>query len=528
MLPLACGQTESGSEQVGAPSTTAAAIDSTGSNTGGNTGTIDTASSSTTTSVPSFPSTSGVSSVGGSNATSGSGSGDAVGTSSGGTGGNGSGGAHTSGTGGSGGAHTSGTGGSGGAGEEPSSWSTPVVVVANGINPRIAMNDAGTAVVGWTQQLDYGELWAMLYTRDSGWGAADPIASYDSLAGLPRVAINDAGFAALTWDALGARPLVASLHDPAAPDPWGPAEFVAVSEDSRGYNPDLAIDASGRTVVVWMEDVIETGDEADNELWSNTWTPDAGWGNPVPIRQALNPENPAISMNDTGNAVVVWAESGASDITVRGTHAEAGTGWAEPTSIQTAGQFGVNPQVAIDPEGNAMAVWWQNDFQDRGPNIWANRFSAGTGWGEAELIDAGRRSYFPLVGVDDAGNATALWVEEPGYSQIWANRHTPDSGWGTPELISTEDFICDVPALAVGPAGDAVAVWRQTIGTYSQLWSNRYLPVAGWGDPEVIDASSTNVGTPDVAIDGAGNAITVWDGAEGDVWRSWASTASRP
>ena len=38
-----------------------------------------------------------------------------------------------------------------------------------------------------------------------------------------------------------------------------------------------------------------------------------------------------------------------------------------------------SPQVAIDTNGNALAVWRQSDGTRY--NIWANRYTAGTGWG---------------------------------------------------------------------------------------------------------------------------------------------------
>ncbi|MEX0605565.1 MAG: Ig-like domain-containing protein [Marinobacter sp.] len=44
------------------------------------------------------------------------------------------------------------------------------------------------------------------------------------------------------------------------------------------------------------------------------------------------------------------------------------------------------PHVALDADGNGLAVWNQSDG-DRN-NIWANRYVTGVGWGTAELIEA--------------------------------------------------------------------------------------------------------------------------------------------
>lgn len=132
------------------------------------------------------------------------------------------------------------------------------------------------------------------------------------------------------------------------------------------------------------------------------------------------------------------------------------------------------------------------------------------------------------AGIDDDGNAIAIWVQAPMDSHVWANRYEAGAGWGTPERISSEEFSGLEPALAVGPSGDAVAVWLQSAGLSSDLWANRYVPGVGWGEPELIDTTSANAHGADVAIDAAGNAMAVWGGEEADSWSVWARTSHRP
>ncbi len=74
-----------------------------------------------------------------------------------------------------------------------------------------------------------------------------------------------------------------------------------------------------------------------------------------------------------------------------------------------------------------MAVWQQHDGTRR--NIWANRYTAGSGWGTAALIeseDDGGASR-PEIAIDAAGNAWAVWVQydDPRYN-IWANHYSLD------------------------------------------------------------------------------------------------------
>jgi len=124
-----------------------------------------------------------------------------------------------------------------------------------------------------------------------------------------------------------------------------------------------------------------------------------------------------------------------------------------------------------------------------------------------------------------------VWLQSDGTgSSIWSNRFTVDSGWGSAVRISGAADYCLRPELAVGAAGDAVAVWIQHHdGQAVAVYSNRYAPGVGWLEPEFVDvATSGDSGTVDVGIDGEGNAIAVWIRFDGGPHYVWANHSSRP
>jgi hypothetical protein len=85
----------------------------------------------------------------------------------------------------------------------------------------------------------------------------------------------------------------------------------------------------------------------------------------------------------------------------------------------------------MDNNGNAVAVWIQNDGTfDR---MWANRYVTGQGWGTPQVIESIPGSAgFPRVAVNGDGNAMALWRFLGTNHEIWANRYDVVSGsWGT-------------------------------------------------------------------------------------------------
>ena len=97
------------------------------------------------------------------------------------------------------------------------------------------------------------------------------------------------------------------------------------------------------------------------------------------------------------------------------------TGWGTAVSIQSA-DFASFPKVAVAPDGNATVVWHQ--YNAAGNDVYANRYTPATGWGTAVLIESSAgNAVFPQVAVDPDGNATAVWSQFNGATtDIWSNR----------------------------------------------------------------------------------------------------------
>ena len=63
-------------------------------------------------------------------------------------------------------------------------------------------------------------------------------------------------------------------------------------------------------------------------------------------------------------------------------------------------------------------------------------------WQSAQLIETDNAggAATPPIAFDTAGNALAVWQQSDGTRyNIWANRYTTGSGWGSPALIETDN-----------------------------------------------------------------------------------------
>ncbi|MEO8523779.1 MAG: hypothetical protein ABI460_03570 [Caldimonas sp.] len=301
---------------------------------------------------------------------------------------------------------------------------------------------------------------------------------------------------------------------------WGAFQSIRTGGGDTTTNAELALDNSGNALVVWGHELSPSMGRVD--IWSNRYAVGSGWGTAQVIEtndsSSTGNRQPQIAADAAGNALAVWAQSDGTQVSIWANRYVAGSGWATAELIETgnAGAAAL-PNIAIDVGGNALAVWSQSDGTRY--NVWSNRYTAGTGWGTAELIEtdnAGDAARFsaPEIAFDRSGNALAVWEQSDGTrTNIWSNRYTAGAGWGTAQLIETDNAGRALnPSLAFDGSGNALAVWEQSDGTINNIWSNRYAAGVGWGTAQLIETDDAGNGATDahVAFDGSGNALAVW------------------
>lgn len=142
-----------------------------------------------------------------------------------------------------------------------------------------------------------------------------------------------------------------------------------------------------------------------------------------------------------------------------------------------------------------------------------------------ETNDAGPAGS-PQIALDAVGNAIAVWQQPDGTTQsIWANRYEIGKGWGTPQLLESDNAgNAQLPQVAVDGAGNALVVWQQSDGSRNNIWANRYQVETGWGTPQLLETDNAgDAQSPKIALNGAGNAIAVWRQYDGSVGYIWAN-----
>src|SRR5581483_1463191 len=167
-------------------------------------------------------------------------------------------------------------------------------------------------------------------------------------------------------------------------------------------------------------------------------------------------------------------------------------------------------QIAVDPNGNAVAVWV------RTPNLGTATVGSatmlfGASWNTIPVT----QGTSPSVAVDASGNAVLVYLSNPNQ---FIQAETLAFGGNSWNFVTTGLPLTtnnSSPHVAVDPAGNAVAVWLDSTGVLKAAtlaFGANFWNVITTGLP--ITTGNTS---PQIGVDSSGNAVLVWLDSTGTV-----------
>jgi len=300
---------------------------------------------------------------------------------------------------------------------------------------------------------------------------------------------------------------------------WQPAQSV----DSRlgDLYVDLAMNPSGQAVAVWRND----SPSGSSILASHYDSLTDAWSVPELLKnQGLEVDQPRVAISRFGHAVAVWVQYEASGISIWANYYNpVSKSWGIAQPIVAASLLMSRPQVAINGDGNAIAVWEQYDGGDY--NLCSNTYTTGSGWGTAAIIESSAGNAVQgQVALDESGKAVIVWIEDPNNYNYKIKATTFDfasATWGTEATIDPTDTVADYasyaslePKIAMDADGNAFVAWILqdfNQGQRNNIWTIRYNTVTGiWGNAAEVDGTDDTSSMQQLAVDTAGNCIVVW------------------
>ncbi len=179
--------------------------------------------------------------------------------------------------------------------------------------------------------------------------------------------------------------------------------------------------------------------------------------------------------------------------------------WTPPVVLSTGGQ-GWEAAVAIDGNGNSLALWDERTTQDQ---IWSRSKASSGNWGSVTQLSAALQttSVFPAVRISSAGFATAVWSDSGG---VWTADRPPASKWDSPQLLIPG---ASSPIFVMNSRGDAAIAWTVGGGPRSTTGSVLAIlrPAGGAWTAQQTVASGAHLVADHAAIGAFGEVIVTWE-----------------
>ncbi|HUB37135.1 MAG TPA: PKD domain-containing protein, partial [Solirubrobacteraceae bacterium] len=190
------------------------------------------------------------------------------------------------------------------------------------------------------------------------------------------------------------------------------------------------------------------------------------------------------ALNDAGEAIATWTlENGSKEDVQSSTRSGPTASWTAPLT-QAEGEPYFEPstqqRAAIDAHGAAIAMWSVPSAGGNEKVSVAVKPGAGEAWQAPVTLSGGsssNSSQSPRVAFDAAGEALAVWSHSNGsYTAIQTSRlSTPTGSWSTAQNISESANYGFEPDVAGDPGGDAMAVWALSSGSHSYIQAASYV-----------------------------------------------------
>jgi hypothetical protein len=277
--------------------------------------------------------------------------------------------------------------------------------------PQVAVDADGDAVFTWVRfdGTNY-RVQARARAADGSMSPVRTLSAAGENAVTPQVAIEADGDALLSW--VRYEPGTSyriQTRVRAAEGTFGPVETLTTGA-AQVLDPQVAVDASGDAVFVWgrYDGIccyrIQTRARAPAGTLSAVQTlSEAG-------QHAYSPQ---VGVDDAGGAVFTWQRSDGTNSRIQARARAADGTLSSVQDVSYPGHDASAPQVAVDAGGDAVFGWLRSD----GTNLRVEtrtRSAAGSLVPFTVLSDPGQAAEGPQVAVDPDGDAVVTWARSDG------------------------------------------------------------------------------------------------------------------
>ncbi|MFI0434322.1 MAG: hypothetical protein ACH350_01165 [Parachlamydiaceae bacterium] len=367
---------------------------------------------------------------------------------------------------------------------EAEDWSLPKTIGSTVSSASdIAVDDAGDAICVFlhSEGINQRVRSAFRPSKQEWIIFDDALSSTDLNATSPHVAMSKIGNATAVWEATGfAHPFIQTATFDIKKNRWS-TPFNLTGPIELGADPIVGIDHEGNSLVIWsiFDGVSFRIQSAILSHAESNWTYLAE----MIVERAYNLD---LAIDPAGNAVLVWEGSAGFKTIIQAAVLHYGTyRWVQTHDVTPSNVSSTLPKIGVNQAGDAIAVWSEQFFIFTSISS-AKLLFGTTTWGPINKLTSQMNSHFPDIAVDPKGNAVAVWVDFPNENQASMQAATLKAGssiWSNPTTLATSSTMIS-PEVVTDKQGNAVAVWVAAEGVQTSL-----LPIGqNWSAPETITA----------------------------------------
>jgi len=342
------------------------------------------------------------------------------------------------------------------------------------------------------------------------WGSPVRVSEHHEHAFAPQLAVAASGAAIAVWEQDG---IFARLYDPAT-DAWRSEQELDLPSGGELLEPHVAISDQGQGLAVWRQQAHGT-----SVVVASAYDHQAlKWRSPTAISADGEQWEPRVVVDAHGNAVAVWMSGGpATSIRAR-RFSSRDVQWAPVVEVSTTEQVISSLEISVGANGDVIAVWEQGVVAQS--IIMASRYVDATQrWSVPERLDAAvdaPAATGPQVVSLESGDTLAAWEDGSGsrHRLVMARHKGEREQWTEPQTIAAEPGRPRALAIAAACSGNSIAVWRQDGDDNSRILASHYdAATHTWTQPRVLGTAVEveRESSPQVAIDGCGNATVIWN-----------------
>ena len=241
--------------------------------------------------------------------------------------------------------------------------------------------------------------------------------------------------------------------------------------------------------------------------------PSRTWAPPTDVPGSIGGVGPLVTVGDR-TAVAVWQSAAAGGAEVRAAQLAGGVWGSSMLVPNSTGMGGVD--LAGDSQGRAIVAW--RAIVPVGTGGWqgvrAADFDGSTWVTTNELVNQGSDQGAVELAMNPAGHGAAVWRQGGTNGDYLRGSFFsfPSATWGDHETLrgeQTGETVFGEQDVAVGPDGTTVAVWDSDDGSILAAWSK---DSRTWKSVRLLDGTPLKEGRrPQVAVDGRGHAVAVWN-----------------